>query len=96
MIRQLATILPFLVLVATAAPAQTMRTAPPQADPQVKQLLSLMDQDRNGKVSRAEFMAFMAAEFDRLDVNKDGELDVNVLSGLRVTRSTHTGGSGSI
>ncbi len=47
-----------------------------------KQLLLLMDKDKNGKVSRQEFMDFMAAEFDRLDTNKDGELDVNELTKL--------------
>jgi hypothetical protein len=48
------------------------------------QLLQLMDKDRNGKVSRAEFMKFMNDEFDRLDVNKDGELDVNELAELHL------------
>jgi len=42
----------------------------------VKQLLYLMDKDKNGKISKKEFMSFMEAEFDRLDVNHDGELDV--------------------
>jgi hypothetical protein len=54
-----------------------------------KQLLMLMDRDRNGKVSKAEFMAFMEAEFRRLDVNKDGELDVKELT---QTRLFHGGG----
>ena len=52
-----------------------------------KELLLLMDQDRNGKVSRDEFMRFMAAEFDVLDVDHDGELDVAELTGVRVPRS---------
>jgi len=47
-------------------------------------LLKLMDTDQNGKVSREEFMGFMAAEFDRLDTNHDGELDVKELSQLQV------------
>jgi Ca2+-binding EF-hand superfamily protein len=51
---------------------------------EVKQLLLLMDTDKNGKVSKQEFMNFMSKEFDRLDVNHDGELDVKELSGLRV------------
>ena len=42
-------------------------------------LLRLMDADKSGKVSRAEFMAFMTAEFDRMDINHDGELDLKEL-----------------
>ena len=49
-------------------------------EPEAKKLLLLMDKDQNGKVSRKEYMDFMAAEFDRLDVNKDGELDVKELT----------------
>ena len=39
------------------------------------QLLDLMDTDKNGKVSKAEFMRYMEAEFDFADANKDGQLD---------------------
>jgi hypothetical protein len=46
------------------------------------QLLRLMDRDQNGKVSKQEFMNFMEAEFNRLDVNRDGQLDVSELSQL--------------
>jgi hypothetical protein len=31
-----------------------------------------MEQDKDGKVSKQEFMSFMEAEFDRLDKNKGG------------------------
>lgn len=51
-----------------------------QGDVEVKQLLRLMDKDQNGKVSREEFMTFMGAEFDRLDKDKSGELDVKELT----------------
>lgn len=51
-----------------------------------KQLLLLMDRDKNGKVSREEFMAFMEAEFERMDINKDGQLDVKELAYTRVIR----------
>lgn len=47
---------------------------------EVKQLLLLMDTDKNGKVSRQEFMKFMGAEFERLDKDKNGELDVKKLT----------------
>ena len=49
-----------------------------------KHLLLLMDTDKNGKVSKDEFMKFMDAEFERLDLNHDGELDVKELTQLRV------------
>jgi hypothetical protein len=53
---------------------------------EAKQLLLLIDTDKNGKISKQEWMKFMQAEFDRLDVEKNGELDVKELmqSKLRV------------
>jgi len=51
---------------------------------EAKQLLLLMDRDQSGKVSRQEFMRFMEAEFERMDINKDGELDVRELTGFRL------------
>lgn len=59
--------------------------------PATKQLLLLMDTDKNGKVSKQEFMTFMEAEFNRLDINHDGELDVHELMQLQVrtTGGTH-------
>lgn len=47
---------------------------------EVKQLVLLMDTDKNGKISKQEFMNFMSAEFDRLDTDKSGELDVKELA----------------
>ncbi len=41
----------------------------------VKQLLLLMDTDKRGKISKQQWMAFMEAEFDKLDLQKKGELD---------------------
>lgn len=41
----------------------------------VKQLLLVMDTDKSGKISKAQWMAFMEAEFDRLDLEKKGEVD---------------------
>jgi len=45
-----------------------------------KQLLLLKNQDKDGKVSKQEFMSFMEAEFDRLDKKKEGKLDVKELT----------------
>src|SRR5580692_427394 len=54
---------------------------------EVKQLLMLLDTDKNGKVSKQEFMKFMQAEFDRLDKDKSGELDVKELTQSQVQAS---------
>jgi hypothetical protein len=43
-----------------------------------------MDRYRSGKVSKQEFMSFMEEEFQRLDVDKDGELDVKELTQSRL------------
>jgi len=57
------------------------------AEEQVKQLLLLMDSDKNGKISKQEYMKFMEAEFDRLDKNKSGNLDVKETTGSRLQAS---------
>jgi hypothetical protein len=46
----------------------------------VKDLLLLMDTNKNGKISKQEFMSFMEAEFDRLDKDNSGELDPKELT----------------
>ncbi len=67
------------------------RSAVGAGEGEVRQLLLLMDRDQNGHVSRAEFMGFMAAEFNRLDVDRSGALTPRELSRtiLRV-QSFHT------
>jgi hypothetical protein len=84
------------------APGQAANTASgsaPAPSPQqvaqgtvdVKRLLLLMDTDKNGKISKQEYMTFMAAEFDRLDVNHDGELDPKELLQSQFTSTAHGG-----
>ena len=92
-----------VVLVATwavlgIAVAQKASVPKPQeklslGDAQVKQLLLLMDTDKNGKISKQEWMNFMEAEFDRLDTAKNGQLDVKQLaqSQLRVSHFSSVG-----
>jgi hypothetical protein len=60
---------------------------------EVKQLLLLMDSDQSGKISKQEWMKFMEAEFDRLDKDKKGQLDVMELtqSKLRVSQPVSVG-----
>ena len=86
---------------ATVAPQAPNRSAPAIAptsqkvaagETEAKKLLLLMDTDKSGKVSRAEFMSFMSAEFDRLDVNHDGELDVKELEQSQLA-TAHRGGT---
>jgi Ca2+-binding EF-hand superfamily protein len=50
-----------------------------------------MDADNDGMVSKTEFMNYMSAEFDNLDVNKAGKLDITELKKLNITQP-HTGG----
>jgi Ca2+-binding EF-hand superfamily protein len=76
------------------SPAATAQSASPTTtkkdknvtagEKEAKKLLLLMDKDQNGKVSKQEFMSFMEAEFERLDKDKSGELDVSELTQSRV------------
>lgn len=76
------------------------QTPPPAPDKvalgqdEVKQLILLMDQNKNGKVSEQEFMNFMRAEFMRLDKDHTGELDVKELedSQIRVSHFLQSAG----
>jgi Ca2+-binding EF-hand superfamily protein len=54
------------------------------AEANAKQLLQYMDTDKNGKISKKEWMDFMSAEFNRLDVDHNGELDPHELLQSRV------------
>jgi len=62
-------------------------------EPEVLQLLLLVDTDKNGKISKQEWMKFMEAEFDRLDKDKKGQLDTKELeqSKLRVSHPVSVG-----
>ena len=74
------------------AVAQKAATPKPQdklalGEEEVKQLLLLMDTDKSGKISKQEWMKFMEAEFDRLDKDKSGDLDVKELSQSQLSAS---------
>jgi hypothetical protein len=69
--------------------------SPSLGEGEVRKLLLLMDSDKNGKISKQEWMDVTAAEFDRLDKRKSGGLDANQLaqSSLRVSRFAGAGGN---
>jgi hypothetical protein len=58
---------------------------------EVKKLLLIMQPDKNGKISKEEYMKFMEAEFARLDKDKKGEVDVTKLTQSNVTASRFVG-----
>lgn len=75
--------------VAVNAVAQKTTAAKPQdklaiASSDVKELLLLMDADNNGKISKKEWMSFMEAEFNQLDKEGKGELDLKELAQSRL------------
>jgi hypothetical protein len=61
----------------------------------VKDLLLMMEPDRNGKISKQAWMRFMGEEFDRLDKDKKGELDAQELRrSTRLVKHTTSEGLG--
>jgi Ca2+-binding EF-hand superfamily protein len=65
---------------ATGAMAVTDVASKPEdkfalANEEVKELLLLLDTDKNGRISKQEWMNFMEAEFNKLDRDGNGELD---------------------
>jgi hypothetical protein len=66
---------------------------PALGENEVKQLLLLMDTDKDGRVSKQEWMTYMEAEFDRLDKAKNGQLAVKEVSQstLRVSHFSSVG-----
>jgi Ca2+-binding EF-hand superfamily protein len=51
----------------------------------VKELLLMLDTNKNGRISKQEWMNFMEAEFNKLDKDGDGELDPKELLQSKVS-----------
>jgi len=81
----IATTLLAIVTFAQKANVPKQPTEDSWAQQNVKELLLRMDTDRNGKISKQEWMKFMEAEFDELDKDKKGELDQKQLRQSTVT-----------
>ena len=58
------------------------------SDGEVAQLLRLIDVNNTGKITRQQWMDFMAVEFDRLDTKKSGVLSPTELSRSRLRVSS--------
>jgi Ca2+-binding EF-hand superfamily protein len=48
---------------------------PAIAEQNAKQIMLLMDTDKDGRISKKEWMEFMSKEFDRLDTDHNGYID---------------------
>ena len=101
MSRRMNVVLAIAVLVATwTVPGKAIaqkQAAPKPPDKlalgedEVKQLLLLMDTDKNGKIPKSEWLKFMDAEFDRLDKEKKGELDARKLAQSNLSATAFAG-----
>ena len=80
-----ATVVLAVVMFAQKAAVPRQPTVHSLAQQNVRELLLLMDADKNGKISKQEWMRFMEAEFDMLDKDKTGELDQKELLQSTVT-----------
>lgn len=73
------------------SPVQTRTASPKQPDriaiaaENAKRIMLLMDTDKNGRISKTEWMKFMSDEFDRLDTDKSGYLDLKELMKTSIT-----------
>jgi hypothetical protein len=80
----------FTVGIATGTPYQTSQTSDSDSlsPGEVAQLLRLIDVNKTGKITKQQWMDFVATEFDRLDTKKSGVLDSAELSRSRLRVSS--------
>ncbi len=84
-----------LTFLSTAA-AQKASVPKPQdalvmGEEHVRELLLLMKADKNGNVTRQEYMRFMEAEFQRLDKAQAGLLNARALNQANISASRFAG-----
>jgi Ca2+-binding EF-hand superfamily protein len=66
-----------LVFAPASAPAAVYNGINAAANADARRLLRMMDADKNGRVSKDEFLQFISRTFDRLDLNKSDQLEGN-------------------
>ena len=83
---------------ARAAQSEKSMGAPSSSDARreaardaARELLLVMDVNKTGNISKQEWMKYMEAEFDRLDINHTGQLDFKELSRSRVQVRPYVG-----
>jgi D-alanyl-D-alanine carboxypeptidase len=80
-----------LIAVTTASPAavaqkagtpnvDTPKVQAALVDDQVREILIVMNHDRNGTISQEEFIALMTAEFDKLGRDQSGQVNAKELA----------------
>lgn len=77
---------------ATALLAATVAFVPPAAHAADKGMSNIMamDKDKDGMISRAEFMEMMSREFDRMDKDRKGKLSaVDVQKSIEAILKTY-------
>jgi len=87
---------PIVLLISISLPIASLSTqvsartnAVARAD--VRQLVDMMDKDKNGVVSRDEFLQFMGQIFDKLDINRSGQLERSELRQMTNPNWLHIG-----
>ena len=81
--------LPIASLSTQVAALSNRTNAVARAD--VRQLVDMMDKDKNGVVSRDEFLQFMGQIFDKLDINRSGQLERSELRQMTNPNWLHIG-----
>ena len=62
------------LVISASAIAQSKHTKATATRDVPRQLLRAMDKDKNGTVSKQEYLDFMSGTYNRLDVKKNGQL----------------------
>jgi Ca2+-binding EF-hand superfamily protein len=77
-----------LIVQVGPALAQTLsKNTEYMVDTSIRKLLRQMDKDKNGTVSKSEFLQYFSERFDRLDVNRDRRLESDELRPILIPNS---------